>query len=98
MSAEIACLEEIKGRCYAIRVNYPDTEPRLYTAIAEISEHLHRASKRKLTMQETDALAEELIDLKSYLQYVITEAPSTAVEVEPCIKAIDWILEPVRPN
>ena len=91
----MACLEEIKGRCYAIRVNWPDTEPRMYTAIAEISEHLQKASKRLLTHTETDALAEELQDLKDYLKYVLSEAPQTATEIEPCIKAIDWILEPV---
>ena len=67
----------------------------MYTAIAEISEHLQKSSKRLLTPIETEALAEELQDLRGYLKYVISEAPETAVEVEPCIKAIDWILEPV---
>ena len=96
MSSEIACLDEIRGRCTAVRVNWPDTEPRMQSAVAEISEHLHTLSKRPLNEIELRALDEELTELKSYLEYVTQEAPETKKEIDPLIKAINWLFEPVK--
>lgn len=96
MSSEIACLDEIRGRCIAVRVNWPDTDPRMQSAVAEISEHLHTLSKRPLNEIELQALDEELTDLRGYLVYVTEQAPETKKEIDPLIKAINWMFEPVN--
>ena len=96
MSSEIACLEEIRGRCMAVRINWPDTEPLMQSAYAEISEHLHTLSKRPLTDIELNALIEELTNLKNYIEFVLKQAPETSGEIKPLLAAIDWIFEPAK--
>lgn len=95
MSSEIACLDEIYGRCWAINVNFPDTGPRMASARQTIGRLKNEAVKRTLTPQEVDELAEEITSLRSYLLEIMKDYPETRSEFEPQIKAINYLLEPV---
>jgi hypothetical protein len=95
MSGEIACLEEIYGRCWAINANYPDTGPRMASARQTIGRIKNIAVSRGLTESEINELAEEIQDLRGYLMYIVKEYPDTSPEITPQIKAISYLLEPV---
>lgn len=95
MSAEIAVLDEIYGRCWAISVNFPDTGPRMASARTVIGRIKGEAVKRGLTSQEIDELAEEIANLRQYLSEIMSDYPETKGEFMPQIKAISYLLEPV---
>lgn len=95
MSSELAVLDEIYGRCWAINVNFPDTGPRMTTAREVIGRIKNQAVKGGLTPQEIDELAEEIHNLREYLRFIVKEYPETKGEIEPQIKAISYLLEPV---
>lgn len=96
MSGEIACLDEIYGRCWAINVNFPDTGPRMSSARQTIGRIKDIAVTRGLTEAEINELAEEITDLRGYLMYIVKEHPETKSEIAPQINAISYLLEPVR--
>jgi hypothetical protein len=95
MSSELACLDEIYGRCWAINVNFPDTGPRMASARQTIGRIKDIAVTRGLTEAEINELAEEITDLRGYLMYIVKEYPETSPEITPQIKAISYLLEPV---
>lgn len=95
MSSELACLDEIYGRCWAISVNFPDTGPRMASARTVIGRIKGESVKRGLTAQEIDELAEEIASLRLYLSQIVHDYPETKGELLPQIKAISYLLEPV---
>lgn len=95
MSSELAVLDEIYGRCWAINVNFPDTGPRMAAAREVIGRIKNQAVKGGLSPQEIDELAEEIHNLRAYLAFIVKEHPETNGEIEPQIKAISYLLEPV---
>lgn len=92
MSSEIAALEELKGRCQFISIEYLDTGVRMRPAIECISKHLGEAVKRPLLPQEVQELSEELLDLREYLKLIREKYPEVRKEFDPTIKVCDWLL------
>ena len=92
--SEIAILDEIYGRCWAINVNFPDTGPRMASARQTIGRIKDIAVTRGLTGSEIDELAEEIQDLRIYLMYIVNSHPETKSEIAPQISAISYLLEP----
>ena len=95
MSSELACLDEIKGRCLAIGINWPDTGVRVRPAIEQIDHFLNLAVKGEQTQRDISLLAEELYSLRDYLREILGEYPEVKPDFAPTIKAIDYLLEPV---
>jgi len=95
MNHELACLDEIKGRCVAISVAYLDTGVRMRPAIEQIEHSMGLAVKGPLTEREINTLSDELYSLRDYLKEILAEYPEVKGEFEPTIKAIDYLLEPV---
>jgi len=95
MSHELACLDEIKGRCLAISIAYIDTGVRMRPAIEQITRTMSQASKGPLTEKEVAEISGELYSLRDYLKEILAEYPEVKGEFEPTIKAIDYLLEPV---
>jgi hypothetical protein len=95
MSSELACLEEIRGRCIAINVNYPDTGVRIRPAVEQIEKSMGIAVKGTLTNAQVSELAEELYSLREYLKSIMAEHQEVKGEFEPTIRAISYLLEPV---
>lgn len=94
--SEIACLEEIKGRCLTINVCFPDTGPRMRSAVEALNEALNLAVKGPMQRKSLDDLIEELYDLREYLKFVIIEAPETKSEIQPTIECINYLMDPVQ--
>lgn len=95
MRNELACLDEIKGRCTAISIAYLDTGVRMRPAIEQIEHTMGLAVKGPLTEKEVNDLGNELYSLRDYLKEILAEYPEVKGEFEPTIKAIDYLLEPV---
>jgi hypothetical protein len=92
MSSELAALEELKGRCLAIQVAYLDTGVRMGPAVVTLNKFLGEAVKRPLFPQETQELAEEILDIREYLKDVLKKYPEVKREFEPTIKVCDYLV------
>ena len=96
MSSEIAALEELKGRCLAININYPDTGIRMRPAIECFTKHLGEAVKRPLKQHEVTEIAEEILDLRLYFQDIMNEYPEVKKDFLPAIKVCNYLVEPIN--
>lgn len=96
MSQELAALEELKGRCLAIQVVWLDTGVRMQSAIQTFTKHINEAVKRPLLPQETQELAEEILDLRQYFVDVRKKCPEVRREFDPAIKVCNWLVEPIN--
>lgn len=92
MSSEIAALDELKGRCTFLKVEYPDTTIRMDSALEVFVKMMGRAVKRGLTKEEIDELAEEMYSLRDYLRLVRNKYPEVRKDFDPTIKVCDWLL------
>lgn len=98
MSSELAAVEEVIGRTWAIQVSFPDTMPRMASARETLQPIRDKALKGPITPQEVDVAAEELQSLRGFLSSVMEDYPETKGEFEPCIKTINYLIEPVNKN
>jgi hypothetical protein len=96
MSQELAALEELKGRCQAIQIVWLDTGVRMQPAIEKFTKHINEAVKRPLLPQETQELAEEILDLRQYFLDVRKKCPEVRREFDPAIKVCNWLVEPIN--
>jgi len=92
MSQELSALDEIKGRCTFIKVEYPDTAVRMEPTIDLINRLMGVAVKRGLTKQEVDELAEDLYSLREYLKEIQSKYPEVKKDFTPTIDVCNWLL------
>lgn len=92
MSSEISALEDLKGRCLFLDIEYPDTGVRMRPAILCITKHLGEAVKRPLLPDEVQELAEELSDLRGYLAEIQKKYPYVKKDFQPTINVCNWLL------
>ena len=93
MSSEISALEELKGRCLAISVEYLDTGIRMRPAIECFTKHLGEAVKRPLIPEEVQELAEEIMSLREYLKLIQKKYPEVTKDFKPTIEVCNWLLD-----
>ena len=92
MSQELSALDELKGRCTFLKVEYPDTTIRMDSALEVFTKILGRAVKRGLTKEEIDELGEEMYSLRDYLRLIRNKYPEVRKDFDPTIKVCDWLL------
>ena len=92
MSSELAALDELKGRCTFLKIEYPDTGIRMEPAIDLLNKVMGYAAKRPLTPQEVDELGEELYSLRAYLKDIQKHYPGVQKDFKPTIAVCDWLL------
>lgn len=92
MSSELAALDELKGRCIFLKIQYPDTGVRMDPALDVIKKNLGEAAKRPLLPNEVQELAEEVLDLREYLKTIREKYPEVSRDFDPTIKVCNWLL------
>lgn len=95
MSSELAALDEVVGRTWAIQVNFPDTAPRMASARETLIPIKDKAVKSPLNQMEIDKLGEELSDLRNFLMEVMRDYPETRGEFLPAVNTINYLIEPI---
>lgn len=96
-SAVLAALDEVKGRCTLLKVNFPDTCAGVDPAIDKISVFMRKATKGTFTLDHEQDLANTLYGVKTYCQWLVKEYPETRAECLPLIKTINYLVM-VEPN
>lgn len=92
MSQELSALDELKGRCTFLKVEYPDTTIRMDSSLEVFAKMMGRAVKRGLTKEEIDELGEEMYSLRDYLSLIRNKYPEVRKDFDPTIKVCDWLL------
>lgn len=87
-SAVIAALDEVRGRCVAVKIKFPDTCAGLDPAIDRIGVFLRKASRGTFTVENEQELAETLYSVREYCKWLIKEYPETKRECKPLAKLI----------
>jgi hypothetical protein len=96
MSSEIAALNELKGRCLALKVVWLDTGYRMEVADQRLTKFLNDAVKRPLLPEEVQELGEEIMSIRSYLKEVRDKYPEVRGEFDPTIRVCDWLVAPIK--
>lgn len=91
-SAVIAALDEVKGRCIAVKINFPDTCVAMDAAIDKITVFVRKAMKGTFTVEHEQDLAETLYSTREYCKWLLKEYPETRRECKPLVNLIDKLV------
>ena len=91
-SKVIAALDEVRGRCVGLKVNFPDTCAGVDPAIDKIQVFIRKATKGVFTLEHEQDLADTLYGVKTYCDWLIKEYPETRGDCIPLMKTIDYLI------
>lgn len=85
-------VDDLIGRLYTIRVNWPDTEVRVKHSIFNLKELLAQP-----TTERIHNIIEDLYDLKIYLQDILKlDEKSLSNDFRPTLELVDRLLGPME--
>lgn len=91
-SAVLAALDEVKGRCILVKINYPDTCAGLDPAIDKITVFMRKAMKGTFSVEHEQELAETLYSTREYCKWLVKNYPETKRECEPLANLINKLV------
>lgn len=91
-SAIIAALDEVRGRCITLKVQFPDTCAGVEPAIDKLDVFLRKATKGTFSVYHEQDLAETLWGVKTYCDWLQKEYPEANAETKPLANLINRLV------
>jgi hypothetical protein len=91
-SAIISALDEVRGRCVTLKVNFPDTCAGVDPAIDKIQVFMRKAAKGTFSIENEKDLAETLYGVREYCRWLMKEYPEANNETKPLFHLINRLV------